>query len=88
MAIGGLKEKTMAALRNGVKTVIIPAENEPDLAEIDPLVRSALSFITVTTADAVIHHALDLPDEAVTKDDVSFIPNIPAADESAVSLKQ
>ncbi len=88
MAIGGLKEKTMAALRNGVKTVIIPAENEPDLADIDPLVRSALSFITVSTADAVIHHALDLPKESVSKEEMAFIPTITAADESAVSLKQ
>ncbi len=88
MAIGGLKEKTMAALRNGVKTVIIPAENEPDLADIDPLVRSALSFITVSSADAVIRHALDIPEQAPAKEDVSFIPNIPVAEETAISLKQ
>ena len=60
MAIGGLKEKTMAALRHGVKTVIIPAENEKDLAEIDQTVRSRLNFITVKDADAVLAAALDL----------------------------
>ena len=60
MAIGGLKEKTMAALRHGVKTVIIPADNEKDLEEIDQTVRSRLNFITVREADAVLGAALDL----------------------------
>ncbi len=60
MAIGGLKEKTMAALRHGVKTVIIPAENEKDLEEIDQTVRSRLNFITVRTMDAVLTAALDM----------------------------
>ena len=60
MAIGGLREKTMAALRHGVKTVIIPAENEKDLEEIDQTVRSRLNFITVRDADAVLGAALDL----------------------------
>ena len=60
MAIGGLKEKTMAALRHGVKTVIIPADNEKDLEEIDQTVRKRLNFITVRDADAVLEAALDL----------------------------
>lgn len=60
LAIGGLKEKTMAALRDGVKTVIIPADNEQNLEEIDPNVRKALNFITVTNADAVLKAALEL----------------------------
>ncbi len=59
LAIGGLKEKTMAALRHGVKTVIIPADNEKDLEEIDQTVRSRLNFITVKDADTVISLALD-----------------------------
>ncbi len=60
MAIGGLKEKTMAALRHGVKTVIIPRDNEKDLEEIDQLVRSRLNFIMVKDADAVLEAALDM----------------------------
>jgi ATP-dependent Lon protease len=60
MAIGGLKEKTMAALRHGVKTVIIPADNEKDLEEIDQTVRSRLTFSPVTHVDTVISTALDL----------------------------
>ncbi len=59
MAIGGLKEKTMAALRHGVKTVIIPKENERDLEEIDPLVRASLSFVTAETVDTVLDTALN-----------------------------
>lgn len=61
LPIGGLKEKTMAALRHGVKTVILPKENEKDLAEIDPTVRKALNFIFVEHADSVIETALMLP---------------------------
>lgn len=57
LAIGGLKEKTMAALRNGVKTVIIPAENESDLAEIDPLVREKLEFVFAKSMDDVVSAA-------------------------------
>lgn len=59
LAIGGLREKTMAALRHGVRTVIIPAANEKDLEEIDQTVRKSLNFITVSHVDAVIETALD-----------------------------
>ena len=60
LPIGGLKEKTMAALRNGIRTVIIPKDNEKDLAEIDQNVRKALSFLPVEHVDAVLHYALEL----------------------------
>jgi len=59
LKIGGLKEKTMAALRAGVKTVIIPAENEADLDEIDQTVRSKLNFITTDNIDDVLDVVLD-----------------------------
>jgi len=58
LPIGGLKEKTMAALRAGIHTVIIPAENEKDLAEIDQTVRSALNFITTDHVDKVLDTVL------------------------------
>ncbi|MBQ8238441.1 MAG: endopeptidase La [Oscillospiraceae bacterium] len=58
MAIGGLKEKTMAALRHGIKTVIIPKDNERDLEEIDQTVRNALKFVTATTVETVLETAL------------------------------
>ena len=61
LPIGGLREKTMAAKRSGIKTVIIPRENQKDLADIDPAVREALRFVTAETVDAVFAHALLLP---------------------------
>ena len=59
LPIGGLKEKTMAALRHGISTVIIPKDNERDLAEIDQTVRKALNFITAQTVDTVLDAALN-----------------------------
>ena len=59
LPIGGLKEKTMAALRTGVSTVIIPAGNEPDLEEIDQTVRRSLKFVTADHVDAIIDAALN-----------------------------
>ena len=58
LPIGGLKEKTMAALRHGVRTVIIPAENSKDLSEIDQTVRKSLNFITAQSVDTVLEAAL------------------------------
>ena len=58
LAIGGLKEKTMAAKRNGIKTVLIPKENLRDLAEIDPVVRESLRFVTAESVDTVLAEAL------------------------------
>lgn len=58
LAIGGLKEKTMAALRNGIGTVLIPKDNVRDLEEIDQTVRAALHFIPVETVDQVFAAAL------------------------------
>ena len=58
LPIGGLREKTMAAYRAGISTVVIPKENEPDLAEIDPKVRDMLSFIPASAMDVVLETAL------------------------------
>jgi ATP-dependent Lon protease len=74
-----LKEKTMAALRHGIRTVIIPKDNERDLAEIDQTVRKSLNFIVAQTVDTVLDAALnrqpemnptilaDIPAEVKTK---------------------
>ena len=59
MRIGGLKEKTMAALRHGIRTVIIPADNERDLQEIDQTVRRQLNFISAQTVETVLEAALN-----------------------------
>lgn len=61
LAIGGLKEKTMAALRRGIKTVVIPQDNVKDLEEIDQTVRKALTFVPARTADTVLETALRFP---------------------------
>lgn len=58
LPIGGLREKSMAAYRNGIKTVIIPADNEADLAEVDPVVRGAMRFVPVRRIDEVLSLAL------------------------------
>ncbi|MDI1280594.1 MAG: ATP-dependent Lon protease [Brevundimonas sp.] len=57
-AIGGLKEKLLAALRSGVKTVLIPQENEKDLAEVPDNVKSGLEIIPISTADEALKWAL------------------------------
>jgi ATP-dependent Lon protease len=58
LPIGGLKEKLLAALRGGLKTVLIPKDNEKDLAEIPDNVKKGLQIIPVSMADDVLHHAL------------------------------
>ena len=75
LPIGGLKEKTMAAKRGGIRTVIIPKENEKDLEEIDQTVRAALRFIPVETVDQVFAEVF-CPSRVETKADAipAFLP--------------
>ncbi|MDG2521984.1 endopeptidase La [Caulobacter segnis] len=61
LAIGGLKEKLLAALRSGVKTVLIPQENAKDLADIPDNVKNALEIIPISTADEALKIALTGP---------------------------
>jgi len=58
LPIGGLKEKLLAALRGGIKTVLIPKDNEKDLAEIPDNVKRGMEIITVSTVDEVLEKAL------------------------------
>jgi ATP-dependent Lon protease len=58
LPIGGLKEKLLAALRGGIKTVLIPKENEKDLAEIPDNVKKSLNIVAVSTVDEVLRRAL------------------------------
>jgi ATP-dependent Lon protease len=58
LPIGGLKEKLLAALRGGLKLVLIPKDNEKDLAEIPDNVKKGLKIIPVSVVDEVIVHAL------------------------------
>ena len=66
MAIGGLKEKTMAALRHGISTVIIPKDNERDLEEIDQTVRKSLNFVVASHIETVLETALNHKTEMST----------------------
>jgi ATP-dependent Lon protease len=65
LPIGGLKEKLLAALRGGITTVLIPAENEKDLAELPAAVKEALEIVPVSHVDEVLVRALVEPLQAI-----------------------
>jgi ATP-dependent Lon protease len=81
LPIGGLKEKLLAALRGGLKTVIIPKENEKDLAEIPENVKKALEILPVATVDEVLARALlRLPEPVPAEPEAApAAPPVPAA---------
>ncbi|MFN3606846.1 MAG: S16 family serine protease, partial [Cypionkella sp.] len=80
LAIGGLKEKLLAALRGGIKTVFIPAENEKDLAEIPDNVKTGLTIVPVSHVREVLAQALVRQPVAVEWDE--------AAEEAAAAARQ
>ncbi len=69
LPIGGLKEKLLAALRGGIKTVIIPEENAKDLVEIPDEVKAKMTIIPVAKLEDVLKHALVRAPEAITWDE-------------------
>lgn len=88
LPIGGLREKSMAALRNGIHTVIIPKENEPDLEEIDQTVRNALHFIAASHVDQVLANALEHPPLFLSEGKEN-LPHIPSGTpDSHIPLQQ
>lgn len=62
LAIGGLREKTMAAYKAGIKTVIIPSDNKPDLEEVDEKVKASVEFVFAETIEDVLNTALIMPE--------------------------
>jgi ATP-dependent Lon protease len=74
LPIGGLKEKLLAALRAGIKTVLIPEENAKDLAEIPDNVKSGLEVIPVAQMDEVLEHALLRPPEPIEWSEADYDP--------------
>ena len=68
LPIGGLKEKTMAAKRNGLHTVLIPKDNVRDLEDIDQTVRAALRFVPVETVDQVFAEMFAAPAKALREE--------------------
>ncbi|MFY0691976.1 MAG: endopeptidase La [Paracoccaceae bacterium] len=71
LAIGGLKEKLLAALRGGIKTVLIPQENEKDLPEIPDNVKEGLTIIPVSHVSDVLEHALVAKPEPIEWDEAA-----------------
>jgi ATP-dependent Lon protease len=81
LPIGGLKEKLLAALRGGIKTVLIPEENVKDLAEIPDLVKSKMEIVPVKWIDKVLEIALQRQPTALEEVDPAAAPvPTPAAD--------
>ena len=87
LPIGGIKEKLLAALRGGLKTVLIPQDNEKDLAEIPDNVKRGLKIIPVRTVDELLRNALTAPLTPVEwSDDGETAPVIPAPVEERPGL--
>ncbi|HEY1615611.1 MAG TPA: endopeptidase La [Rhizomicrobium sp.] len=83
LPIGGLKEKLLAALRAGLTTVIIPAENEKDLAEIPDNVKAGLKIMPVGTVEEVLKIALTRQPEPITWEEPPLLaPAAPIADDT------
>ncbi|KRC82511.1 endopeptidase La [Sphingomonas sp. Root241] len=79
LPIGGLKEKLLAALRGGIKTVLIPGENEKDLVEIPANIREGLEIVPVTHVDEVLRLALTEPLTAIDWTDADELAAQPPA---------
>ena len=75
----------MAALRAGMRVVVIPRDNEPDLAEIDPAVRRALHFVSAETMDEVLAVALAVPERPERRLPGAVMPP-PAAERQRVRV--
>ena len=88
LAIGGLKEKTMAALRSGIGTVLIPKDNLRDLEEIDQTVRAELKFIPVETIDQVFDAALTPMPETVREETAEPVFTPMAREKTEAVLRQ
>jgi ATP-dependent Lon protease len=80
LPIGGLKEKLLAALRAGITTVIIPKENEKDLAEVPDNVKTGLKIIPVSTVGEVLKVALTRQPEAIDWVEPEVVAPVPLAD--------
>ncbi|MHA0317378.1 endopeptidase La [Sphingomonas melonis] len=79
LPIGGLKEKLLAALRGGITTVLIPQENEKDLADIPQNVKDGLTIVPVSHVDEVLTLALTEPLEAIDWTDADELAALPPA---------
>ncbi|HZF44312.1 MAG TPA: endopeptidase La [Sphingomonadaceae bacterium] len=90
LPIGGLKEKLLAALRGGIKTVLIPAENQKDLADIPATITGALEIVPVSHVDEVLVRALVapvVPIEWTEADDLATQPPAGSGDDHTVAVR-
>jgi ATP-dependent Lon protease len=90
LAIGGLKEKLLAALRGGIKTVLIPEENEKDLVEIPANITSGLKIIPVSHVDQVLAEALVspvVPIEWTEADELAASPPVPPGTDPETAIR-
>ncbi|QAY79116.1 endopeptidase La [Sphingosinicella sp. BN140058] len=92
LPIGGLKEKLLAALRGGIKKVLIPAENEKDLAEIPDAIKAGLEILPVSHVDEVLAQALATPVVPIEWTEADELATVPATelgkeDGPAVSIR-
>ena len=78
LAIGGLKEKLLAALRGGIKTVLIPKDNEKDLVDVPENIRDALEIIPITLIDEALNVALVADLKPVVENTEAASPPLPA----------
>ena len=81
LPIGGLKEKLLAGMRGGIKTVLIPKDNEKDLAEIPDNVKRNLEIIPVSTVDEVIDQALSRKPVPIEWEDVDNVTTSTSGDD-------
>jgi ATP-dependent Lon protease len=86
LPIGGLKEKLLAALRGGIKKVLIPEENVKDLAEIPNSVKNGLEIVPVTRMEEVLANALTRKPEPIEWRENAGAPPPPAADDEGAGL--
>ncbi|HZG08712.1 MAG TPA: endopeptidase La [Allosphingosinicella sp.] len=83
LPIGGLKEKLLAALRGGIKKVLIPAENEKDLVEIPKAITDALEIVPVSHVDEVLTQALATPVTPIDWTEADELATLPAPELAA-----
>ena len=85
--IGGLKEKLLAALRGGIKTVLIPQENVKDLQEIPDNVKSGLEIVPVRWIDKVLELALERHPVPLTDEEAAVVPVVAVVPPPAAATK-
>lgn len=89
LPIGGLKEKTLAAFRIGIKTIVIPYENKPDYDELPAKVKDNIHFVFAKNMDKVLEAVLmpsSKPNKQPLKKDMTYIETILAGDEHKTSV--